>query len=97
MKLARVTGTVEASVKDPSLAGKTLLLTDLIDGAGDVLVKAFVAVDACGAGVGDQVLVTFNSAARMPSGAAGAATDATIIAVVDRVTTAPQTKKKRKS
>ena len=97
MKLARVTGTVEASVKDPSLTGKKLTLTDLIDGTGEVQVKAFVAVDACGAGVGDQVLLTFNSAARMPSEAAGAATDATIIAVVDKVTTAPPAKKKRKS
>ncbi len=86
MKLARVTGTVEATAKDPGLSGKALLLVDLIDGAGAVTVPAFVAVDACGAGVGDQVLVTFNAAARMPGAAAGAPTDATIIAVVDRVT-----------
>ena len=88
MKLARVTGTVEASVKDAALVGKKLLLTDLVDGAGKVTVPAFVAVDACGAGVGDMVLITFNDAARMPSGAAGAPTDATIIAIVDRVTLA---------
>ena len=88
MKLARVTGTVEATVKDPSLTGKKLLLTDLIDGEGKVAVPAFVAVDACGAGVGDQVLITFNGAARMPGPAAGAPVDATIIAVVDRVTVA---------
>jgi microcompartment protein CcmK/EutM len=49
-------------------------------------VPAFVAVDACGAGVGDQVLITFNDAARMPSAAAGCPTDATIVAIVDRVT-----------
>ena len=53
-----------------------LLLVDLIDGAGKVAVPAFVVVDACGAGVGDQVLITFNDAARMPSGAAGSPTDA---------------------
>lgn len=86
MKLARVTGTVEATAKDAALVGKKLLLTDLIDGAGKVTVPAFVAVDACGAGVGDQVLITFNDAARMPAGAAGCPTDATIVAIVDRVT-----------
>lgn len=85
MKLARVTGTVETTVKDPSLTGKTLLLTDLVDGKGKVIVPAFVAVDTCGAGVGDMVLLTFNDAARMPQKVAGAATDATIVAIVDRV------------
>ena len=85
MKLARVTGTVEASIKDAALTGQKLLLCDLIDGSGAVQVPAFVAVDTCGAGVGDTVLLTFNAAARMPSSAAGAPVDATIVAVVDAV------------
>jgi len=92
MKLGRVTGTVEASQKDASLSGTKLLLTDLVDGKGEVIAPALVAVDGCGAGVGDTVLITFNSAARMPSNAAGAATDATIIAIVDRVSLAGGTK-----
>ena len=97
MKLARVTGTIEATAKDPALTGKTLLLTDLIDGAGDVMVPAFVAVDTCGAGVGDQVLITFNGAARMPAQAASAPTDATIVAVVDRVALAEKSKSRRRT
>ncbi len=92
MKLARVTGTVEASAKDPALTGSKLMLVDLIDGHGDVAVPAFVAVDTCGAGVGDQVLVTFNSAARMVADLATVPTDAAIIAVVDRVSMAPTPK-----
>lgn len=86
MKLALVTGTVEATVKDPSLTGAKLLLTDLVDGKGKVTDPALVAVDTCGAGVGDMVLLTLNDAARMPPKTAGAATDATIVAIVDRVT-----------
>jgi ethanolamine utilization protein EutN len=86
MKLARVTGTIEATIKDPSLTGKTLLLTDLVDGKGKVFTPAVVAVDTCGAGVGDMVLLTFNDAARMPQKVAGAVTDTTIVAIVDRVT-----------
>ena len=89
MKLARVTGTVEATAKDPALAGQKLLLCDLTDGAGAVIDPALVAIDTVGAGVGDPVLITFNSAARMPAQASGAPVDATIIAVVDKVTMAP--------
>ncbi|MEM8753512.1 MAG: EutN/CcmL family microcompartment protein [Pseudomonadota bacterium] len=88
MRLARVIGTVEATVKDASLTGRTLLLLDLIDGAGEVTAPSVVAVDACGAGVGDQVLTTFDDAARMPAKAAGAATDAAVVAIIDRVTVA---------
>lgn len=85
MKLARVIGTIAATIKDPSLTGKPLLLTDLVDGKGKVTVPAFVVVDTCGAGVGDMVLLTFNDAARMPQKVAGAVTDATIVAIVDSV------------
>lgn len=88
MKLARVTGTVEATVKDPSLTGMKLLIADIIDETGAAVEAAVVAVDAAGAGPGDQVLITMNGAARMPGPAAGAPVDATIIAVVDRVTVA---------
>ncbi|MEM7683505.1 MAG: EutN/CcmL family microcompartment protein [Paracoccaceae bacterium] len=97
MKLGNVTGTIEATVKAEALSGHKLLLVDLVDGAGTVQEPALVAVDGCGAGVGDQVLVTLNSAARMPSGTAGTPTDATIIAIVDKVTLAQPTAKKRKS
>lgn len=88
MKLGLVTGTIEASAKDSSLSGLKLLIADLIDGTGDVIEPSCIAVDSCGAGVGDKVLITFGSAARMPASSAGTAVDATIIAVVDRVTLA---------
>ncbi len=96
MKLGRVIGTVEATAKDAALTGKKLLLADLIDGGGEVVDQAVVAVDSCGAGVGDRVLITFNSAARMPSQASGAPVDATIVAVVDRVSLSASTSSKRK-
>ena len=88
MKLAQVIGTVEATAKDPALAGHKLLLCDVVDGEGAVLEVALVAVDTSGAGVGDTVLLTHGSAARMPTASAGAPVDATIIAVVDNVTMA---------
>ena len=88
MKLARITGTVTVTAKDAQLVGRTLLLADVVDGAGKVIEPAIVAVDTCGAGVGDTVLLACGSAARLPAGLVGAPVDASIIAVVDRVTLA---------
>jgi len=92
MKLGLVTGTVTATAKDAQLVGSKLLLTDIIDAAGEVLVPATVAVDTVGAGVGDRVLLAEGSAARLASNASALPVDASIIAVVDDVTVA-QTKK----
>lgn len=88
MKLACITGTVTATVKDAQMVGATLLVCDITDGAGRVLSSAQVATDTVGAGVGDIVLITTGSAARMAAGSAGSPVDATIIAVVDKITLA---------
>ena len=85
MRLARVTGTVTATVKESSLAGSKLLVVDVEDGADNVLDRSLVAVDTIGAGVGDMVLVTTGSAARLGSGGATQPLDAAVIAVVDHV------------
>ncbi len=85
MRIGRVTGTVTATAKDARLVGLTLLVADVIDGAGDVLEPALVAADTCGAGVGDTVLIASGSAARLPRDMSGVPTDAAVVAVVDRV------------
>ena len=86
MKLAQVTGTVTATAKDAALVGGTLLLADIVDGKGKVIEPACVALDTVGAGIGDRVLLTFGSAARLPQQTAAAPVDAAVIAVIDRVT-----------
>ncbi|MGI9486613.1 MAG: EutN/CcmL family microcompartment protein [Geminicoccaceae bacterium] len=85
MRLARVTGTVTATVKEAGLAGTKLLVVDVEDGIGNVLEFSLVAADTCGAGVGDMVLLTTGSAARLSSGAGTLPVDVAIIAVVDHV------------
>ncbi len=87
MRLARITGTVTATVKQPALTGAKLLLADVVDSKGSVLEAALVAADTCGAGVGDLVMLAQGSAARMPTQTSGAPVDAAIIAIIDRVTT----------
>lgn len=85
MRLARVTGTVTATVKQAPLTGSKLMVVDVIDGTGAVLVPAVVAVDTCGAGAGDTVLLAEGSAARLPAQLAGLPVDAAIVAVVDTI------------
>lgn len=85
MKIGRVIGTVTATVKAPSLVGGKLLVADVTDGSGKVVEPGVVAVDTAGAGVGDQVLIATGSAARMPAQLATQPVDATIVAVVDRI------------
>ncbi len=85
MKIARVTGTVTATVKEPSLAGSKLLIVDVEDGRGELLERSLVAADRCGAGVGDMVLLTTGSAARVSSESGTLPLDAAIIAVIDHI------------
>ena len=89
MRLARVTGTVTATIKPDSLSGKTLLLVETVDSAGKkkepARQPAIVAVDTCGAGVGDLVLLAQGSAARVSAETSGAPVDCAAIAVVDAV------------
>lgn len=57
MKLARVVGTVTATVHERSYDGQTLLLCEPVAGDGSATGEVFIAVDRANAGVGDTVLV----------------------------------------
>ena len=96
MRLARITGTVTATVKDAQLIGSKLLLVDVVDASGNILQAALVAVDTVGAGVGDQVLLVQGSAARLSLNASNLPVDASIIAVVDDVAVADKTTNRRR-
>ena len=80
MYLGRVVGNVVCSVKDDALVGKTLLLIRRDDGEGTV-----VAVDAVGAGVGEQVYVCRGKEASFAFKGVEIPTEATVVAIVDEV------------
>jgi microcompartment protein CcmK/EutM len=93
MQLARVRGNVVASIKAPGLSSHKLLLVEAVT-ASDPLAGAdavpptqalYVAIDLTGAGVGEVVLVTRGSAARVDGDGQSAPTDAAIVAIVDSV------------
>lgn len=88
MKIARVTGHVTAIVKDVSLTGRKMLVVNVENGAGKVLEHAVVVVDEFGAGPGDMVLIVTGSAARLPAGIGGIATDAAIVGIIDDINVA---------
>jgi ethanolamine utilization protein EutN len=88
MRIAQVSGTVTATVKDLQLSARKLLIVDFLDTNGAIREASVVVTDVCGAGVGERVLVTTGSAARMAAGLSGIATDATAIAVIDEITLA---------
>ena len=58
MRIGRVTGNVVSVVKEPTHAGKKLLIVSFLDGRGELLDEEYIYADAAGAGVGDMVLVS---------------------------------------
>lgn len=85
MLLARITGTITATVKDERLVGHRLLIVDIIDPEGKPLSSGRIAIDNLGAGIGTQVILSSGSAARMPQGHASLPVDLATIAIVDRI------------
>lgn len=85
MRLARVTGTLTATVRDSSLTAQKFMLADIESAAGKVLTQSIVAADACGAGVGDLCVLVEGSSARVVGSVAGRPVDACLVAIVDKV------------
>jgi microcompartment protein CcmK/EutM len=85
MELALVLGSVTATAKTQSLLSHKLLVVEPQDPTGSDDRPAEVAVDTVGAGPGDRVLIVRGSAARQPMESRAAATDLTIVAIVDSV------------
>ena len=85
MLIGQVIGTVVASRKHERLVGsKIQIVQPLAPGSGKADGAPFVAVDAVGAGVGEQVLVVQGSAARIAVDRENSPVDATIIGIIDQ-------------
>ena len=87
MNLAKVIGNVVATQKSPELQGLKLLLIQPYANQSKKLVasgNSIVAADTVGAGVGECVLDTYGSAARLALNGK-APVDAVIVGIVDSV------------
>ena len=83
MQLARVIGTVVATVKNESLHGRKLLVVQTLDRHLNSTGKPMVAVDAVGAGVGELVFWCRGKEASFPFKREETPTDCTIVGIVD--------------
>ncbi|TDI54636.1 MAG: ethanolamine utilization protein EutN [Acidobacteria bacterium] len=84
MNLGRVTGTLVASQKEPSLEGLPLLIVRTLSANGEPSGGYVVAVDSVGAGVGEVVLYASGSSARQTEVTRDKPCDAVIMAIVDQ-------------
>ena len=83
MQLARVIGTVVATVKNDSLKGRTLLIIQSLNKNLDAQGKPMVAVDSVGSGVGELVFWCRGKEASFPFKRDDTPTDCTIVGIVD--------------
>jgi microcompartment protein CcmK/EutM len=83
MQLARVIGTVVATVKNDSLEGRKLLVIQSLDADLQPQGQPLVALDAIGAGTGELVFWCRGKEASFPFKREDTPTDCTIIAIVD--------------
>lgn len=88
MFLAKVIGNVVATHKSPELEGMKLMLIQPYINRDQTLVvsgSSVVAVDSVGAGLGEFILFTQGSSARLTHNTKGAPVDAVIVGIVDTV------------
>lgn len=82
MLIAKVIGTVVSTRKHDALTGSKLLIIETIEEMKDDN-KRLVAIDSVGAGIGDTVLVTCGSSARLAHYNQQIPTDAAIVGIID--------------
>ncbi len=83
MQLARVVGTVVATRKDENLSGMKLLLVQPLTPEQQPAGRPLVAVDAVGAGVGENVFFVRGKEASFPFYPSEPPVDAGIVGIVD--------------
>ena len=86
MQLARVIGDVVVTRKDESLVGIKLLIVQPLTPEREAVGRPLVAVDAVGAGVGEEVFFVRGREACFPFYPAEPPVDAGIVGIVDHWT-----------
>ena len=85
MFLARVVGNVVATVKDPALTAKKILIVQPIDTEGRNSGQKMLALDSVGAGAGETVYCCRGREASFPWYPDEVPTETAIVAIVDHV------------
>ncbi len=82
MMMGRVVGNVVSTRKQDALVGSKILEVQLIENQKDTD-KFLIAIDSVGAGIGELVLVTAGSSARLALQNTNAPVDAVVVGIVD--------------
>lgn len=82
MMMGRVVGNVVSTRKQDSLIGSKILEVQLIENQHDTD-KFLIAIDTVGAGIGERVLITTGSGARLALQNTSAPVDAVVVGIVD--------------
>ena len=77
-----IRGNIVSTRKQDSLVGSKFMEVQLIEN-GKLTEKYIVAIDSVGAGIGETVLVTLGSSARLALTNSNAPADAVIVGIVD--------------
>lgn len=85
MIVAKVVGNIWATRKEDSLQGMKLMIVQAIDAVTNEPKTSFVAVDQVGAGIGDMVIVSTGSSARLAKLGRHSPIDAIIVGIVDEM------------
>lgn len=85
MLIAKVIGTTVATIKEPTLEGRKLLILRQTDYSGQEIGEPYVAVDTLDAGIGDLVLTAHGSSGRQTDLTENRPVDAVIMAVIDHL------------
>ena len=86
MQIARVVGTVVVTRKDENLGGLTLLVVQPLTPEREPAGRPLVAVDAVGAGVGEEVFFVRGKEASFPFYPAEPPVDAGVVGIIDHWT-----------
>ena len=89
MQIARVVGTVVVTKKDDNLGGLTLLVVQPLTPEREPVGRTLVAVDAVGAGVGEEVFFVRGKEASFPFYPVEPPVDAGIVGIIDHWTVEP--------
>ena len=84
MLIGKVVGSVVSTRKNDNLVGSKFMVVEVLPKFGEG-VKQIVAVDNVGAGMGEAVLVSTGSAARIGIGKESAPVDAAIVGILDDI------------
>jgi microcompartment protein CcmK/EutM len=83
VQIARVIGDVVSSVKSDELTGHKLLVLQTITPDNEPVGRAVIAIDAAGAGVGEQVFFVRGKEASFPFLPVETPVDACVIGIID--------------